>query len=283
MKLMPGGGKQPGSFAGVKRVEFVSPRRTRALSVTGRKCWLNCAHCGGYYLKNMLSLEKALAQNHHPSSFLVSGGCNLQGKIPHLERKKELQILSAQGRLNIHSGLVTEEEARELGELAAVISFDFPASSRIISRVYGHGAAMEDYLRSYRYLKKYGRVIPHLCLGLAEGKIREEYQVLELLQQEGAEGICLLVFTPTPGTEYDRFSPPPLEDVGQFFQAAREYFPDMPLYLGCMRPGGSYRADLDRLALRGKIDKIVQPSPPARQLAKEMGLEISYSEECCCL
>ena len=60
-------------------------------------------------------------------------------------------------------------------------------------------------------------------------------------------------------------------------------FPQVPLYLGCMRPGGRYRESLDQLALQAGINKIVQPVPALRQLASDLGLTVIRGEECCSL
>jgi len=37
---------------------FSYPSQTRAVSVTGDKCQLNRAHCGGHYLKHMKALQE---------------------------------------------------------------------------------------------------------------------------------------------------------------------------------------------------------------------------------
>ncbi|MGB4213928.1 MAG: hypothetical protein WBK64_03680, partial [Dethiobacteria bacterium] len=57
----PAGGHIPGDFI-PGQVEFVFPRLTLPVSVTGRSCALNCAHCGGHYLQGMASLEEALGR-----------------------------------------------------------------------------------------------------------------------------------------------------------------------------------------------------------------------------
>jgi uncharacterized radical SAM superfamily protein len=62
---------------------------------------------------------------------------------------------------------------------------------------------------------------------------------------------------------------------------ARLRFPDKPLHLGCMRPHGKYRAQLDPLAVRAGVNKIVSPVREAVQLAEELGLSIVQGRECC--
>ncbi|MEW5920374.1 MAG: radical SAM protein [Bacillota bacterium] len=268
------------------RIEFVYPYRTLAVSSTGRDCALNCAHCGGYYLKHMqpLAKTKTLAQRDTKiKSFLVSGGCDRQGKVPHLAKLAEIKALAAQGALNLHTGLVTEEEAAALGKVAGVVSFDLLVDGETIKDVYGLQAAPRYFMQSYRLLRKYTRVVPHLCLGLYKGAIRGEYRALEFLREEGAEALTFIVFTPTPGTAFAGYEPPPVEEVGHFLATARLMFPRLPLSLGCMRPGGNYRKALDCTAINAGINKIVQPAPAARLLAGELGLAIVKGEECCSL
>ncbi len=266
------------------RVEFVYPRLTLPVRSTGRDCPLKCAHCRGRYLKGMTALEEALARPPgRETSYLLSGASDLTGKVPHRERLAEVAQLAARGPLNLHTGLVGEEEAEELGKIARVVSFDFLVDRETIRDIYGLEASGEDFIRCYRSLKRHARVVPHLCVGLNRGLLRGEYEALKALKEEGADAISFIIFMPTPGTPLEKCSPPPPEEAARLLAAARLLFPGTPLHLGCMRPGGRYRSRLDGLALKAGINKIVHPAPAARRLAGDMGLEIILEEECCSL
>jgi lipoyl synthase len=266
------------------QVVFAAPNRTLAVTVTGSSCSLNCAHCAGKYLQEMIPLEKALSSKRgRERSYLVSGGCNEQGKVPLLERWAELEELAGRGPLNLHTGLVDDDEAARLAKIARVISFDFVGDNETIAAVYGLPVTVEDYLYSYRCLLKYCSVIPHICIGLNAGRIKGEYEALRLLRQEAVEAISIIIFRPTAGTAFRDCAPPSPEEAARFIATARLMFPLTPLYLGCMRPSGSYRETLDSLALKAGVNKIVLPAPAARSQAAELGLEISISEECCSL
>lgn len=263
---------------------FVYPRRTLAVRSTGLSCPLNCAHCAAHYLKGMVSLDQALRQKgRRYTSFLLSGDSNRQGRVPHQEKWLMIGELALKGKLNIHSGLVGEEEARQIGCLAETVSFDFVADAETIGQVYGLPVGPEKFLETYRSLRRYCRVVPHICIGLSGGRIRGEYRVLQMLREEGAEAISFIVFRPTIGTKLERCLPPPLEDVARILAFARISFPRTPLYLGCLRPGGSYREKLDCLALQAGVNKIVQPAVTARHLAQMLGLAAESAEECCVL
>ncbi|MGB4289422.1 MAG: radical SAM protein, partial [Dethiobacteria bacterium] len=193
------------------------------------------------------------------------------------------EALALRGSLNFHPGLVGAAEAAAMGEIARVISFDFVADRAVIEEVYGLEASPDDYIRSYRYLRRYNRVVPHICIGIMGGRIESEYRALEILRREGAEAISFIVFRPTPGTRFAGAAPPPPGEVAELLAHARFLFPRTPLFLGCMRPGGSYREKLDCLALVAGINKIVHPAAAAKRLALQMGLHIVAGEECCAL
>ncbi|MBC2723618.1 MAG: radical SAM protein, partial [Desulfosporosinus sp.] len=60
-------------------IYFDFPTKTESVSLTGTACSLNCAHCGGHYLKGMTDIEglELTSQLTHELSFssaLISGG-----------------------------------------------------------------------------------------------------------------------------------------------------------------------------------------------------------------
>ena len=74
------------------QIGFVRPSRTLSVSLTGSHCALDCAHCGGHYLNGMVPIEDADATGM--TSCLISGGCDVQGKVPvdkHLSLVKALR------------------------------------------------------------------------------------------------------------------------------------------------------------------------------------------------
>lgn len=261
------------------QIGFVRPSQTLPISLTGTHCALQCAHCGGHYLAAMVPAETADATGK--ASCLISGGCDGRGRVPvtaHLPRIAALR----QGRLlNWHVGLIDEGEMRAIAPYVDVISFDWVGDDQTIREVYGFNCRAEDYARTYAMLRRYARVVPHLTLGLRGGRFGGEYAVLDRIQAAGADSLVLLVLVPTPGTRYAQCQPPPLAEVADFMLTARLKLPGTPIYLGCMRPGGRYRRQLDTLALRAGVNKIVNPAPSAVQLAAELGLSVRWENECC--
>lgn len=260
---------------------FHQPRRTIAVSLTGAYCALNCAHCGGHYLRAMTPISRVLPNG--ATSFLISGGCDHLGRVPVANHLDDVARLRPGHRLNWHVGLIGEEEAQAIAPLVDIVSFDLIGDEETIQEVYGLDCGVEAYLHTYKMLCRYVRVVPHIIIGLRGGQLGHELPALLTLEKLGAEAIVFLVFIPTPGTRYANRQPPAIEDVVKLLLTAREMFPETPIYLGCMRPGGRYRSALDPLAVRAGVNRIVNPAPAAQREAERLGLRVRWAEECCVL
>ncbi|HWJ03755.1 MAG TPA: radical SAM protein [Verrucomicrobiae bacterium] len=274
-------------------IEFDYPEGTEVVTLTGKSCALDCAHCGGHYLEGMKTVEEVQgcgcpghghgSKKDGAKSCLISGGCDSHGKVPFMQQLPFIEEMKRDKKLNFHVGLVNQAEIDTLENLADVVSFDFVADNATISEVFGLGRTAEDYLNTYRALRKKVKVLPHICIGLKGGEIAGEYKAMDLLEEEGVDGLVFIVFIPTAGTRYAEKSPPPLEEVVNILAEARVRFPDKPIFLGCMRPKGRYRQDLDLAAVKCGVNKIVVPTRAAVELARDLGLEVLTGEECCVL
>jgi len=260
-------------------IEFVYPLDTALISLTGHHCDLDCAHCGGYYLQHMTPIWRAEVGG--ATSCLVSGGCDASGRVPVTHYLEQIKAIRQGRRMNWHVGLVEEADFLAIAPYTDVVYFDFVGDDDTIREVYGLDCTVADYVRTYQMLRRHTRVIPHITIGLRGGAIGHEYPAMEKLQELGVDGLVFIVFIPTPGTRYADRQPPPIEAVVNILAEARLRFPDRPLHLGCMRPHGPYRTQLDPLAVRAGFNKIVSPARKAVQLAEELGLSTVQSWECC--
>lgn len=262
-------------------ITFVRPRRTASISLTGQQCALDCAHCGRRYLRGMITLDKAA---HNPaSSYLVSGGCDPQGRVPiRDDQLPRLRALRRTHRLNWHVGLIDKPLLSCIASLIDVVSFDLVGDDETIREVYGLPRSVDDYVRTYNMLRQQVKVVPHITIGLYRGQIRGEYQALELLAKHGIDdALVFIILIPTRGTRYGDCSPPLPREATQIIAEARQRFPDTPIYMGCMRPGGRYRDEVDPLAIQAGVNRMVNPAPSAVELAHELGLRVVWKEECC--
>ncbi|MGQ9684640.1 MAG: radical SAM protein [Anaerolineae bacterium] len=260
---------------------FTRPWATLPVTVTGTECALQCAHCSGRYLAHMRSLsDPALVK---AKSLLISGGCDAEGRVPVAARLQEIIAVGEGKRLNWHLGLPDEAIVKAIAPYADVVSMDWVTDDTILHEVYGLHRSAADYVAAYSLLRQHCTVVPHLTIGVHGGIVREELRALQVLKELGAESLVCNVFIPTPGTPFADRDPPPLEHVVELLASARILFPTATLLLGCMRPGGEYREQLDAWAVRLGMNVIVNPARTALRAAAEMGLAAEIGDECCVL
>ena len=230
-------------------------------------------------MKQMLPISAM--QTSDATSFLISGGCKTDGTVPIGQHVAQLKALKAGRRYNLHVGLMNRAEIEEIAAIADCVSFDFVGDDDTIREVFGLERTVRDYVHCYTALRQQVKVMPHICIGLHGGEIRGEYRAVELLQELGMDGLTFIIFIPTRGTRYADCLPPKMEEVVKLLKWARQVCPLVPIHLGCMRPGGRYRSEIDQWAVKIGMDTIVNPTPGAVALAKELGLSIQIREECC--
>lgn len=259
-------------------ITLVSTAAVQAVSVTGHYCALNCAHCGGHALRGMRPL--ALVPAGNGGDYLISGGSDQSGRVPLREHATAIRALG--GRRNLHTGLPDEETLPLLPSLGQVVSFDFVWDEETITAVYGLQRRGADYLAALRAMDRIIRVVPHLTIGLQAGQLRGEHRALEILAAEGIKELVLLVYVPMAGSAWGEGTPPELGQVLEFLAWVRRTLPAVHLTLGCLRPRGSYRAQLDLAAVELGFDGLVNPTPAARAAARERK-SVTAKEGCCVL
>jgi len=217
---------------------------------------------------------------------LVSGGCSADGSVP-LDK-----FLGVLGQFKhdlglsvfVHTGIIGAQSAVLLKQAcidAALI--DVIGSQKIIQTVFNTNLTLQDYQVSLRSLHdaQLG-VIPHVIVGLNEGKLEGEYNALKIIKETlNPAALVIIAFMPLPGTEMAQTPPPHPLDVAKTVAVARTMFPHTPLALGCMRPKGKHRSQTDVLALKAGVDAIAFPSPEAIEYAKKNGYKTVFSSYCC--
>ena len=269
-----------------KDIIFSYPNKTLAVTTTGNECSLKCAHCNGHYLKNMTDINKIDEKITHRDidSFLISGGCSFDGEVPIINHLEDIKILKNKGyKINAHLGLMDESDIKKISDYIDVASFDILLNDETIKNVYKIDKKKEDYIKTYEILKKYTRVVPHICIGMDAGQIEGEYDALEYLKTQNPDCITFIVLIPTKGTEFEKIQPPKIEDVIDVICEARIKFPNIHINLGCMRPRGQYRKELDKMAILSGINNIVMPSKEAIKEAVNIKCNIQEFERCCVL
>lgn len=272
-------------------LQAVYPVKTMAVSVTGTSCSLNCSHCGGHYLEHMVDVRDLPARlaKEQPKSILLSGGCDLGGAVPLAARLSEVAGLAKkeaeQGRgfgVNVHPGIAGPEVAKAIGDMATVVSFDFVLDDESIREAFHGRWTGRDYVETFRNLRNgKAEVVPHILIGIKKGQVAGEYEAVDFLLDEGISRLIFIIFIPTPGTAWAGLEPPPVDDVIRLMAWARVRQPGLDISLGCMRPAGKYRREVDVRAVRCGVDRIVLPHPAALVDAAARGLTVERKEECC--
>lgn len=272
-----------------------SPRRFLPVSVTGSACALQCDHCGAKVLEGMISvkLEEDLfavasrLRAQGTDGILVSGGSARTGGVPlarhlaHVPRiREELGM-----KVIVHSGVVSPALAAQLAEAGVDgVMLDVIGADETIRDVYHLDLAVADFERSLELLAGRGlRIIPHIVLGLHYGRFLGEHRALELVGRYPVSTLILVVLVPLVGTPMAHLPPPPVGDVVDFFGTARRAMPTTKVNLGCARPLGGLKVELDRAAIDQGLNGIAYPAEGVIAYARSRGLEPKLYEYCCSL
>ncbi len=263
------------------------------ISITGNACSLNCKHCGGKVLENMhpaliphelFELGVKLKRNG-ANGVLVSGGCLPDGSVPLDEFVPILGRFKSELHLTVfvHTGIISAETALALKKAEADAALiDVIGSAETISKIYNLKITVQDYTDSLKALQEAKlSVVPHVIVGLNEGKLDGEFKALQMIQQTKPSALVIIAFIPIHGTAMADTLPPQPVDIARVVALARQMFPQTPLVLGCMRPKGKSRGETDVLALKAGVDAIAFPSEVAVEFAKSKGYRTVFSSYCC--
>jgi uncharacterized radical SAM superfamily protein len=265
------------------------------ISVTGTACALQCDHCKTHVLEGMVTLQKdtdlfATAQRLQASGtegILVSGGSNRTGGVPLLPHVSAMRRVRDElgMRVIVHSGVVSPRLAEGLVEAGVDgVMLDIIGADETIREVYHLDLTADDFERSLSLLAERGlRIIPHIVLGLHYARLVGEWRALDMIRRYPVSTLILVVLTPLVGTPMAHLKPPPLEDVVEFFATARQAMPDTKVNLGCGRPMGKMKQEMDRAAIDHGLNGIAYPADGAIEYARERGLEPALYEYCCSL
>ena len=273
---------------------FRPGERFPPISITGRRCELMCKYCLGRYLRGMLPAESPTKLLELCSSLarrgaegvLISGGFDRHGVLPVRPFLSTIRAVKERFglRIAIHPGLVDRGLAEELCSAGVDIAlFDLVGDEDTIRNVIGLDKHPEDYMASLKALKEAGIpvIAPHICIGMKGGRLSGELEALKMARAVRPDVLVLIIFVPTRGTPFWGREPPKPGDVGKLMAVARLIFPGTPVALGCMRPRGPYKAEVDALAVRLGLDRIALPSRRALEEAEALGLHTIWRGVCC--
>lgn len=264
-----------------------------AVSITGSRCSLGCEHCRGKILEPMYSVgnSKELLdlciqlEQQGALGCLVTGGSDNQGRLPWREFLEGIRKVKAHTGLHVsvHSGMLDPDTARALKEagvdqaLVEVVGA-WETWSRVMHLQEGPKLLEETLDALYSSGLK---VAPHIVAGIHGGEILGERKALEILKHYPVEILVWVAFMPLRGTPLGKAPPAAPQEVARLIAESRFMFPKAFISLGCARPRGRERLELERLALRAGVQRIALYSEETVEAARELGLEVEFQPSCC--
>jgi lipoyl synthase len=285
---------------GLKRWETpewkpTNPRRFLPVSVTGSACALSCDHCQAKVLDGMISVKAgedlfdlaASLKRQGSEGLLVSGGSTKAGGVPMLGHLKHVPRIKEELGMKViaHSGVVSPQLAEGLADAGVDgVMLDIIGADETIHDVYHLDLTTADFERSLALLaERELRIIPHIVCGLHYGTFLGEHRALEMISRYPVSTLIIVVLVPLVGTPMAHLPPPPVEDVVTFFAEARAAMPTTKVNLGCARPLGAMKRELDEAAIDHGLNGIAYPADGAIAYARARGLEPKLYEYCCSL
>jgi uncharacterized radical SAM superfamily protein len=211
---------------------------------------------------------------------LISGGCDLKGRIINLENMLDvLHRVKMRQKLivAIHPGLISQRTASELAGACHVAFADIVGDETTANQIIGTGS-VDEYAATIQWLIGAGiPVTPHLTVGLHHGKIVGEYRALRLLDPYPIQKIVINIICSTTGTEFAHLAPPDVNSMRSIIVECiqRGWQP----VLGCMRPRG--RPDFERTAIDAGVKDIALPSKTTLNYVKSRENEVEMLPACC--
>jgi uncharacterized radical SAM superfamily protein len=267
-----------------------------AISITGGECKLACDHCQAKILEPMIPartpqelwrvINEQLARGAR--GMLLSGGSNRRNEVeydayyPVVRRAKD----EFPGfTIALHTALVDRDVARRMEEAGVdVAMMDVIGAQDTVSQVYHLRRPVADFERSLEALVATSmKVVPHIVVGLHYGRLLGEWHALEIVARQRPDALVLVVVMPIHAARHRPFVAPAAAEVGRLFLDARSVLPEMPIMLGCARPAGVTRTQIDAYAVMAGLNAIAHPADGMVELALRLGREVSVSPTCCSL
>jgi len=162
------------------------------------------------------------------------------------------------------------------------VMLDIIGDQETITDVYHLDATPADYETVLERLNRHGiPAIPHIILGHYFGKMNGEWAALNMIKKYPLKALVLVILLPLTGTGMEGVSPPSVNDIGGFFETVRLALPKIPILLGCARPLGSMKIEIDQMAVNAGLNGIAFPSEGIVSYAGDKGLKPAFINACC--
>lgn len=261
-----------------------SEKGWRIVSVTGSACAFNCKHCNRRILESMedasspikleSQIKKSLSEGH--KGIILSGGSTIRGEVPIWKFSSILQKYKDKLTFIAHTGVVKSEEIaikfKEAGIKIALL--DMVGDNETIKDVLGQPFTVDDYLNSFKFLKKAGlMVVPHIIVGLS--RKGSELEALDMLKEVNPDAVIIVGLMPL----FPSFRQPEPTDMVKVMRKARDDF-SSPVMLGCARPRGKKYLEVEKFAVDYDLDGIAFPEEETINYALNKR-QVIFNNSCC--
>ncbi|MCG5496602.1 radical SAM protein [Ectothiorhodospira variabilis] len=265
-----------------------------AVSITGPDCKLRCDHCKAKLLEPMIPARTPEALwrvvndivEQGGQGMLLTGGSNHRNEVeygPFYDTIRRIKDSFPGFRIALHTALVDDDAARcmeQAGIDAAMM--DVIGAQETITQVYHLKRTVADFEATLEALVNTRmKVVPHIVMGLHYGHFLGEWEALKMIQRHRPDAVVLVVVMPFYAPDSKPFVTPRAVDVGHFFHDARRALRDLPLLLGCARPAGQVKGEMDAYAVMAGIDGLAHPADGVVELSARLGRRVRVIPSCC--
>lgn len=266
-----------------------------AISITGGECKLQCDHCKAKILEPMIQARTPEELwrvvngivEQGGQGMLLTGGSNHRNEVeygPYWSTIRRIKDAFPDFKIASHTALMDEDTAvcmEQSGIDAAMM--DVIGAQETITQVYHLRRKVEDFESTLDVLvnKTRMKVVPHIVVGLHYGRLLGEWHALEMLQRYVPNAVVLVVVMPFYAPAHRPFATPDSTEVGRFFMDARLALPETPLLLGCARPPGKHKYQIDTYAVMAGLSGIAHPSDGMVELAARLERQVRVTPACC--
>lgn len=265
-----------------------------AISITGGDCKLACDHCKAKILEPMIpartpqDLWRVVQEQIGAGAqgMLLSGGSNHRNEVeygPYYATLRRVKDTFPAFKIALHTALVDLDTARRMEDAGIdAAMMDVIGAQDTITQVYHLKRGVDDFERALEYLVSTQlKVVPHIVLGLHYGRLLGEWNALEIIRRHCPSAVVLVVVMPFYAPPHRPFVTPDAHEIGRFFLDARAALPDIPLLLGCARPPGRVKTQIDSYAVMAGLNGIAHPADGMVELATRLRREVRVTPSCC--
>lgn len=265
-----------------------------AVSITGGDCKLQCDHCKAKILEPMLparspeDLWRVVNEiiEDGAQGMLLTGGSNHQNQVEYDNYYTTIRRIKDEFpdfKIAMHTALVDKDIALSMEQSGIdAAMMDVIGAQDTITQVYHLRRRVDDFEETLENLVATKmKVVPHIVIGLHYGHLLGEWNALEMVNRHLPDALVLVVVMPFYAPASRPFVTPDAHAVGRFFMDARQALPQTPLLLGCARPPGMTKLQIDTYAVMAGLNGIAHPSDGTVELAARLDRNVKVTPACC--